>query len=75
MKKTNNLFVCDKVEFMTLPNFKSFNCSKCQVLVGMTKSSYEGFLKIKNIKVICHKCFEKVIETLTNIELIKNKQN
>ena len=56
---TINLFVCDKVELMTLPNFKAFNCSKCNTLIGMTKESYSRYLKIKNIKAICHKCFWK----------------
>ena len=56
---TDNLFVCDKVEFITLPNFKTLNCSRCKTLVGMTKESYKRYLKIKNIKAICPECFWK----------------
>ena len=100
----NNFYVCEKVEFMTLPNFKTFNCSKCNILVGMTKAGYERFLKIKNIKAICLECFwkhkgkvniksmnkkqieelkkyipdlteEKMKNTLSKIEMIKNDTN
>ena len=56
---TINIFVCDKVEFMTLPNFKTFNCSRCRALIGMTKESYKRYLTIKKIKAICHECFWK----------------
>lgn len=52
-----NLYVCEKVEFITLPNFKAFKCSKCDALVGMTEAGYKRFLKIKGIKPICHQCF------------------
>ena len=54
-----SIYVCDKVEFMTLPNFKTINCSKCNVLVGMTEAGYQRFSTIKNIKPICHECFWK----------------
>ena len=98
---TINLFVCDKVENITIENAHTFHCSKCNVLIGMTKESYARYLRIKNIKAICHECFwkykgkvklttlnkkqmqelkkyipdlteEKMRETISNIENIKN---
>ena len=56
---TTNLFVCDRVENMTIENAHTFNCSKCNALIGMTKEGYARHLKIKNIKAICHECFWK----------------
>jgi len=56
---TINLFVCDKVENMSIENAHTFNCSRCSALIGMTKAGYERYLKIKNIKAICHECFWK----------------
>ena len=53
----DNIFVCDKVENMTIENAHTFNCFKCNELIGMTKASYERYLTIKNIKPICHECF------------------
>lgn len=70
---TDNIHVCEKVEFMTLPNFKAFNCSKCKVLIGMTKASYERYLKIKGIKTICHECFWKY-KGKVNINTMNKKQ-
>ena len=52
-----NFFVCDKVENMTLENAHTFNCFKCNALIGMTNASYERYLTIKNIKPICYECF------------------
>lgn len=72
-KMTDSLYVCDKVEYMTLPNFKTFNCSKCNVLVGMTEASYQRYLRIKNIKVICHKCFSEY-DKKVKIKTLDKKQ-
>ena len=56
---TINFFVCDRVENMTIENAHTFNCSKCNALIGMTKEGYARYLKIKNIKAICPECFWK----------------
>ena len=53
----DNIFVCTKVENMTIENAYTFNCFRCNVLIGMTKASYERYLIIKNCKAICHECF------------------
>lgn len=59
---------------MVLPNFKTLNCSKCNVLVGMTEASYKRFLSIKNIKPICNECFWEVDYGKVKLKILNKNQ-
>ena len=70
----DNIFVCDKVENMTIENAHTFNCFKCNELIGMTKASYERFLGLEDVKPICHECFWKNNYGEVEIKTMNKKQ-